>query len=692
MSGSERIHPWEIAGDQRANILLVDDRSANLIALGAVLEPLGQNLLYASSGDEALGLLLQNEVAVILMDVQMPSLNGIETAALIQAREKSRHIPIIFLTASSADPGHILAGYAHGGVDYLVKPFDDDILRRKVWIFVQLHLKERALRERERMLREAELKEALRKNEVRFRALVDAMPQCVIAARAHGEIYYRNRLWKEYTGLSEEETRSSGYLAAVHPEDRGKLAWNWKRATESGDPFEIDVRLRRASDGQYRWHRFRGVPEHDETGVTGGWIATATDVDVQRRLDEERRELLVRAERARELAETANRMKDEFLATVSHELRNPLQAILGWTRILRQESIESDQLKKALETIERNARAQTQLIEDILDVSRIITGKLRIDYKLLSLNQVINAAIETVLPAARAKGVRVEATLDPRADRASGDINRLQQVVWNLLSNAIKFTPSGGLIEVCSNKVESHVELSVSDTGKGIEANFLPFVFERFRQADGTSTRSHGGLGLGLAIVRHLVELHGGTVDVASDGKDRGTTFTVMLPVRAVNVPFCDVPKRETPTRGLIAFEDVPSLEGIKVLVVDDDVDARELLSTVLEQFGAKVMTASSVDEALKALAAAPLDVLVSDIGMPREDGFTLIRKIRQLEHRDLRRIPAVALTGFARIEDEQRAIEEGFQLHVAKPVDPAQLVLQVATLTGRMSSVASRN
>jgi PAS domain S-box-containing protein len=669
----------------QATVLLVDDRPANLLALDAVLEPLGQRLIKATSGEEALRHLLSDDVAVILMDVQMPNLDGIQTAALIQAREKSRHIPIIFLTAINKDPSHIFAGYEHGGVDYLVKPFDDDILRRKVWIFVQLYLKEKRIQEQERLLRESELEAARRRNEARFRTLIDAMPQCVWAASAEGEVYYFNRVWLAYTGHSGETTDRDGYLEAIHLDDRARVEHAWREAVLKETPFELEFRVRRGRDGSDRWHLGRGVPEKDERGAVNGWIATLTDIDDQRRLSEEHMELLERAEKARSIAEAANRSKDEFLATVSHELRNPLQAILGWVRILRSESLSPDALEKALETIERNATVQAQLIEDILDVSRIITGKMRIEVKPIRWHEIIQAAVDTVRPAIDGKGLSLKVELDPAADNAAGDPDRLQQVVWNLLSNAIKFTGAGGQIDLRLTRVGSQNELVVKDTGRGISPDFLSHVFDRFRQADSSSTRVQGGLGLGLAIVRHLVELHGGSVEVESAGINQGSKFTVTLPTRTMAVTTDDLDRisAEKPPRALLPFGDAPSLDGVRVLVVDDDRDARELLSTVLCRFGANVTAVSSVEEALLALDRSALDVLVSDIGMPREDGFSLIQKVRTLA-KEARQIPAMALTGFARSEDGQKALAAGFQLHVPKPVDPAQLVVQVAALAGR--------
>jgi len=400
-------------------------------------------------------------------------------------------------------------------------------------------------------------------------------------------------------------------------------------------------------------------------------------------------ELLMREQIIRAEAEAANCAKDEFLSILSHELRTPLNAILGWSTMLRQKNLSEDKVARALETIERNAKSQAQLIEDILDISRIITGKLRLRVRPVNLVPVIESAIESVQLAAEAKSIRLHSVLDSEAGPLLGDADRLQQVVWNLLSNALKFTPKDGRVQISLQRVNSHVEITVSDTGAGISSDFLPFVFDRFSQHDSTTTRSYGGLGLGLAIVRQLVELHGGTVTVVSPGIGQGTTFTVKLPVMIIHLP----PSDPEPLNSLVEpngrFQASPTLEGLRILVVEDEADALELLSTILEKYGADVIAVASVKEALTIIETASdrsLDVLVSDIGMPDEDGYSLIRKLRQLEAQRGGRLPAIALTAYARNDDRQQALLTGFQMHLTKPVDAAELVAVVASLTGRIS------
>jgi signal transduction histidine kinase/ActR/RegA family two-component response regulator len=412
---------------------------------------------------------------------------------------------------------------------------------------------------------------------------------------------------------------------------------------------------------------------------------------------EARERLLIREQAARAEAESANRLKDEFLATVSHELRTPLTAIIGWTHMLRSGQLDEQAAAGALATIERNARSQTQIVEDLLDVSRIITGKLRLDVQPVNPAAAIEAAIEAVRPAAEAKGVRLMKVIDTGAGVVMGDQARLQQVVWNLLANAIKFTPRGGRVQVKLERMDAHVEIAVGDDGAGIAAEFLPFVFDRFRQADMSTTRLHGGLGLGLAIVRHLVEQHGGVVRAESRGEGHGATFVVTLPLAS---ELRNADGGTLLTEGLTgeaaeqlaeqAASDQPqaaSLSGVRVLVVDDEADTRELLKLMMSQCGASVATAGSAAEAMALLAQFKPDVLVSDIAMPGADGYELIRMVRALPQASGGRVPAVALTAYARAQDRQRAIKAGYQLHVPKPVVLSELVTMVASLVERAAA-----
>jgi signal transduction histidine kinase/CheY-like chemotaxis protein len=406
----------------------------------------------------------------------------------------------------------------------------------------------------------------------------------------------------------------------------------------------------------------------------------------EQRAREERSLLLEEAVRAREQAEEANRAKDVFLATLSHELRTPLTAVLGWARMLRAANVDEETALHGLQVIERNAESQHQLIQDLLDVSRIISGKLRLDVKQVALAGVIDAAVDSVNQAADAKSIGLDVKVEAGSDLVSGDPDRLQQVVWNLLSNAIKFTPKGGHVGVRVERHGSDVRIKVSDTGAGIAAEFLPHVFERFRQADGSTTRAHGGLGLGLAVVRHLVEQHGGTVEAVSAGEHRGSTFTVNLPISAVDARADEGARGGEGDDASRAPHDLKGLlKGVRVLVVDDHTDARELLAMVLSSAGASVSAAASAPDALEKFRREPPDVLVSDIGMPGEDGFSLVASVKALGPEGGGGIPAIALTAYATEEDRQRALAAGFAEHLPKPVEPAELVTAVAHLAGKL-------
>jgi PAS domain S-box-containing protein len=426
-----------------------------------------------------------------------------------------------------------------------------------------------------------------------------------------------------------------------------------------------------------------GAPIRDADGRIIGVIVVFHDVSDRRRVEKERERLLKSEQSARAEAESAGRLKDEFLATVSHELRTPLSAILGWAAMLKTGKMDDETLRNALGVIERNARAQAEIIDDILDVSRIITGKLHIDSSPVEMAQIIRLAVEALRPAALAKSINLETSLDAGEAPVIGDSDRLQQIIWNLAANAIKFTPEGGKVEINLEQVDSHVEIKVSDNGAGISAEFLPFVFERFRQNDASTTRAHGGLGLGLAIVRHLVELHGGTVAAESEGIDKGSVFTVRLPLADKHAPVA-APPGETPPElpePPKTSQSAADLSGLRVLVVDDDADTLEILDIVLKQYGATVETAASSAAAMEVFRRWKPDVLISDIGMPVEDGFTFIGKIRALPANEGGDVPAAALTAYAAEKDRLEALAAGYQIHISKPIDPAALAATVAQM-----------
>jgi PAS domain S-box-containing protein len=504
-----------------------------------------------------------------------------------------------------------------------------------------------------------------------FTDLAETIPQFIWITDRHGKHVYFNQPWAKYTARSTEDLLAQGWQASVHSDDAASALELWRKAFESGQPFEGQFRLVRQGDGTPRWFLCRALPVRDHHGGITRWFGTCTDIEDQKQAEKHREDMLAAERHARgDLLRNA-RLKDEFLATLSHELRTPMTAILGWTRLLRDPNVRTKSLDRALNVIESNAKVQARLIDDLLDMNRIISGKLTLKPEVLDLRDVVRAAIDTTIPAARNKKIDLEIQIDPNEPLpVSGDRGRLQQVAWNLLNNSVKFTASGGKVTVSLTRDGDSAKLVIADTGVGINPSFLPYVFERFRQADASVTREHGGLGLGLAIVRSLVEIHGGTVAVASEGENRGATFSVALPLAQAN--------STSPIERAVAQQqaiDQVKLAGKRVLVVDDDADTVFIIGKSLEMQGAKVTTLTSANEAVNQLNDSKFDLLISDIGMPGMDGYALIRERRKLEEAGLSRLPALALTAFARTEDREAAIAAGFDLHVSKPIDADDLV-----------------
>jgi len=752
----------------RVNILMVDDNESNLLALESILQGADRNLVRAASGDEALQYLLHNDAAVILLDVRMPGISGLETAELIRGRNRTRDVPIIFLTAyDDSDRQDLSKGYSLGAVDYIIKPLDPDALKSKVAVFVELYKKTEQVKLQADQLHEKNI-QLENANFERLGKLVE-LGKRLTAERDPGTLL---RLFceaaRDILGARDAYVR---IVRKSDQSDRDSSRVAFEAESSSLDSRMIDEKVLRSHSSESRPVRVtntgtakRGAAANGSLDSllsapislldeTVGWLylidkldadefsegderlamtlagqlavayenarlyAAARDhatellaeVTERKQAQEEKEKLLVsekaarveaeeaqrmsarlliREENARAEAEAANRLKDEFLATVSHELRTPLNSILGWAQLMRTGTLDSSSSTRALLTIERNTKTLAQIIDDLLDVSRIITGKLRLDVQPVELDAVVESALEATRPATDAKNIRLEVALDSGVGAVSGDPGRLQQIVWNLLSNAIKFTPSGGRVAIRLERVGSRARITVSDSGEGISEAFLPFVFDRFSQADSTFTRPHGGLGLGLAIVRHLVELHGGSVSADSAGKGQGAAFTVSFPLSTAEwIADNEDEQVEVSPR---PAGDAKELAGLSVMIVDDELDARELLVVMLEQRGAEVIAASSAAEALAALENATNgsipDVLVSDIGMPGQDGFDLISKVRAMDPARGGNIPAIALTAYARSEDRARVLAAGFQHHVAKPVGPSSLAMAVAKLARRSS------
>jgi PAS domain S-box-containing protein len=515
---------------------------------------------------------------------------------------------------------------------------------------------------------------AVRESEDRYRDLVDNSHELICTHDLAGRVISVNPWASRVLGYPREKLIGMNIRDGLLPEYRSQFDEYIEEVKTKGSARGV-MQIRTATGETRLWEYYNTLrTEGVETPIVRGMAHDAT----------ERRQALEREKEARLEAEAANRVKDEFLSTLSHELRTPLTAIMGWSNLLLHGEVEESRHRQALETIARNANSQCQLIDDLLEVSRIITGKLRLDFAACELHPVIEAAADSVRPAAEAKSVSLQLTLDPHVGPVFGDRERLQQIVWNLLSNGVKFTPSGGEVSVTLKRVGSEVEFSVTDSGAGIKPEFLPHVFDRFRQADGSTTRAHGGLGLGLSIVRHLVELHGGVVAADSRGPGTGATFTVRLPLMVA------VEHRVSRDTGPLKLAAVSvgqapaTLTGTKVLIVDDEIDARELVSMMLGRCGAEMKSAASSEEAMEIIAAWKPDVLIADIGMPVEDGYGLIKRLRELSKEDGGHIPALALTAYARTEDRVKALSAGYQVHLSKPVDRAELAAVVARLAER--------
>jgi PAS domain S-box-containing protein len=532
----------------------------------------------------------------------------------------------------------------------------------RVWTFRDITARRRA-------------EEAVRESGDRLQFMADAMPLKIFMCRPDGAAEYMNRQWLHFTGETFDKLLGWEWTRLIHADDLEENIRRWRSCLATGEPFLLEHRIKR-SDGEYGWHLTCAHAKRDIQGNISMWVGSSTDIDGIKRADEEKKQLLENERIARAEAERASQLKDEFLATLSHELRTPLNAILGWSQLIQQGSMSEDNMQRGLEIIERNARAQNKLIEDLLEMTSIISGKVRLDMQRVDLACVAEAAMESIALQAETKGIRLRKKIDATAGLVSGDQDRLQQVIWNLLSNAIKFTPRGGDVEVLVARSGSQIEATIKDSGVGIQPDFLPYVFDRFRQADSSLTRHHGGLGLGLAIVKQLIGLHGGTVRAESKGEGKGAAFIVSLPVAPVNY------KREE-ARALLHTDGVNlALQGIRILVVDDEKDSRELIQEVLTDCEAEVIPAANAAEGLEMLKTHNPDVMVSDIGMPGKDGYQLIREIRQLPAASGGKIPAIALTAFASSEDRTKAMIAGYQMHLAKPVEPHELVATIAAFT----------
>ncbi|OWY30530.1 hybrid sensor histidine kinase/response regulator [Herbaspirillum robiniae] len=658
----------------RAHVLILEDDEGLLALASRVLKKHGHRVTTAAEAEAARAAVAQDPPDLLIVDYNLQALDtGLDFFRSLRA--SGVEIPAIMVSGVSDEP-RIIEALRAGVADVLPKTSDYlDYLPEAVdRLLNQLKLQ-----------RQAEESARMVQQEQYYRMVSEAIPHLVWSCLPDGEFDYLSKQWLEYTGVELAPQLGLRWIdLVVHPDDRAATRESLLEAVrEERTHILAKFRLRR-HDGQYRWFTCNGSPLLCSEGHVQKWLGTCTDIDDLKRSEHDR-ELLLTAERvARAEAERMTRVKDEFVATLSHELRTPLNAIIGWTQYLLRDPSDGAKLEKGLQVIERNAKLQAQMVEDLLDMSRILSGKLRLDVQRVDMATVIDDAIASVQAAADAKEIRLVAVLGS-AGIIHGDPSRLQQVVWNLLMNAIKFTPKQGRVSVSLRKTGSEVELEISDNGQGIKPEFLGSVFDRFSQEDASLSRAANGLGLGLSITRQLVELHGGSVRAASEGQGQGASFYVSLPLAAVQDESAGaVFLRETEP------EIEPELSGLHVLLVEDEVDARELVQRILEERGATVDAVGSADEALDAFRHMRPNVIVSDIGLPGQDGYEFMRSVRALESSQASgapMTPAAALTALARTEDRRRALMAGFQAHIAKPVDPLELLFLIASLSGRTGS-----
>ena len=636
-----------------AAILVVDDNAPTRYSTSRVLRREGFTVLEAGTGQEALAIAAAEPLDLIVLDVNLPDVDGFEVCRRLRAAPFTAHLPVIHLSATFTNDVDKVQGLNAGADGYITHPVEPPVLVATVNAF----------------LRARRAEDAMRESEAKFKAVFEQALNG-IALLSHDMIFLE----------------ANPALCATFGRDRAHVVGKHISAFNTGgsEPRIAEITDALAAGGA--WRGTLPVLHADGRHVELEWsvsihsgpgirLAITTDVTERREIEAERERLLIAERAARAEAERANQVKDDFLAALSHELRTPLNAIVGWSQLLKARVEGGDpNVVAGVHAIERNARVQAQLIADLLDVSRVASGKLQLDRQWFEPAEAIEAALETVRPPAVARDIAIEVVLDSGREPICWDAARFQQVVWNLVDNAVKFSDGGGRVEVRLAQSDTQVELSVSDRGRGISPEFLPYVFEPFRQEHVGSKREHGGLGLGLAIVRQLVEAHDGRITVQSPGEGRGTTFTVRLP-RQGRVLGTALSPQGAPAA-------MPSLEGTRVLVVEDDYDARVLVRRLLEDAGAEVAEACSVDDAVAAVAAFEPAIVISDLGIPHADGFDLIRRIRARASGDT--LPAIALTAFARDEDRSRALAAGYQIHLSKPAAPAQLLGAVAGLVHR--------
>jgi PAS domain S-box-containing protein len=633
-------------------VLNVDDNEPALYAKSRILRRAGFDVLEAQDGATALRLVAEEMPQLVLLDVKLPDMSGLEVCRRIKTDPATRRIPVLHISATHVSEKDQQVGMESGADIYLVEPLGPEELITVVRTLLRLRQTEVGLAASEERLRLATESAGFATWDVDLRT----------GNAVWSPAMYRMLGYPVAAGFA----HLTGWTNRVHPDDLSATMAAFEAAQQTGGQFHHEHRILRANDGEERWLAPTGLFHPDETGPRTRFIGVMRDVTERKAADAERNELLARESAARRAAEEAVGLKDQFLATLSHELRTPMSAVLGWLHLLRSGKLKPEQSAQALETIERNARLQNQLINDLLDVSRIMTGQLRVECDRVHPSMIVEAAIDTVRLDAAARQIAINLALPATVPIVKADPLRLQQVFSNLLVNAVKFSPNGSQIDVTLHSDGDVVEVVFADRGEGIASEMLPLIFERFRQVDGSITRKHGGMGLGLAIARHIMHLHGGTVTAASEGLGRGATFTVTLPALAERIAAGSI---ETQADADAPAPPESPLAGIHVLAVDDDRNALGMLASMLEVGGAKVSVARSADAALAKYAGNPdIDVLLSDIGMPDRDGYDLIATLRGEFAERAKPLAAIAISGYARDEDHARALRAGFDAHVAKP------------------------
>lgn len=667
------------------NILIVDDRPEGLIALESILQNPEYRLIKANSGREALAQVLAHDFAVILMDVQMPDMDGFETTALIKQRERSKNVPIIFLTANSQAEHHVSMGYSVGAVDFVFKPLDPHILKSKVAVFVDLYRKNLLLQEHSDFLRDVERRERLRtlhelesEGRRRYQSLADAIPQIVFRADHNGDVEYFNQFWIRYSGLALEESIGTQWQSIVHVMDIPKLHECWSEGRRLQTGIECECRLRQAQSGLYRWHLLRVVPETDSVGTLVSWIGTATDIQDQKLVQQE---LLL----AKKLVDSANETKSNFLANMSHEIRTPLGIILGFSELLIDEQTSLEDKTKAIATIRRNGDQLSKIIDEILDLSKVEAGKMDVEKSEVPVGELLRGIKDFMNLPAVEKGLELKFKVEGSIPaRIHSNATRIQQILVNLLGNAIKFSPRGTVLLTASYRVDSDdptkswLSMRVKDSGPGLTASQMEGLFEPFTQVDTSMTRKHGGTGLGLAVSRRLARALGGDIVIHLRSPGSGCEFEVTVPAGdpvenqtqpflktlSVNVPMTDEKGKLTNS----------SLKGIRVLLVEDSLDNQALVSRFLTMEGADVDLANNGLEGVDKAMAGAHDVILMDIQMPVLDGYGAILKLRKCGFGK----PIIALTAHGMIEDRQRCIEVGSDSHLTKPVNRTALIERV--------------